>query len=47
MLAYVKKFTYLSAAENSDKEHLTYCKGKHKIRETHSVRCSLFHEQGI
>lgn len=31
MLAYVRKFTYLSAALNSNKEFLTYGKGKHKI----------------
>ena len=31
MLANVKKFTYLSAAKNSNKEFLTYDKGKHKI----------------
>ena len=31
MLAYVRKFTYLSAAKNSNKEYLTYGKGKHKI----------------
>ena len=30
-LAYVRKFTYLSAAEKSNKEHLPYGKGKHKI----------------
>ena len=29
MLAYIRKFTYLSAASN--KEYLTYGKGKHKI----------------
>ncbi len=27
MLAYVRKFTYLSAAKNSNKEYLTYGKG--------------------
>ena len=31
MLAYVRKFTYFSAAKNSNSEHLTYGKGKHKI----------------
>lgn len=31
MLAYVRKFTYLSAAKNSNKEYLTYGKGKHKM----------------
>ncbi len=31
MLAYIRKFTYLSAAKNSYKEYLTYGKGKHKI----------------
>ncbi len=31
MLAHVRKFTYLSAAYNSNKEYLTYGKGKHKI----------------
>ena len=31
MLAYVIKFTYLSAAKNSNKEYLTYGKGKHKM----------------
>ena len=31
MLANVRKFTYLSAAKNSNKEYLTYDKGKHKI----------------
>ena len=31
MLAYVRKFTYLSAAKNSNKEYLTCGKGKHKI----------------
>lgn len=31
MLAYVRKFTYLSAAEKSNKEYLTHGKGKHKI----------------
>ena len=31
MLAYVRKYTYLSAAKNSSKEYLTYGKGKHKI----------------
>ena len=35
MLAYVRRFTYLSAAKNSNKEYLTYGKGKHKIRENH------------
>ena len=28
MLAYVRKFTYLSAAKNSNKEYLTCGKGK-------------------
>ena len=31
ILAYVRKFTYLSAAKNSNREYLTYGKGKHKI----------------
>ena len=31
MLAYVRKFTYLSAAKNSNKEYLTFGKGKLKI----------------
>lgn len=31
MLAYVRNFTYFSAAKNSNKEYLTYGKGKHKI----------------
>ena len=31
MLAYVRKFTYLSTDKNSNKEYLTYGKGKHKI----------------
>ena len=31
MLAYVRKFTYLTAAKNSNKGYLTYGKGKHKI----------------
>lgn len=31
MLAYVRKFTYLSAAYNSNKEYPTYSKGKYKI----------------
>ena len=31
MLACVRKFIYLSAAKNSNKEYLTYDKGKHKI----------------
>ena len=31
MLAYVRKFTYFSAAKNSNKEYLTYGKCKHKI----------------
>ncbi len=31
MLAYVRKSTYLSAAKNSNKEYLTYGKGKNKI----------------
>ena len=31
MLAFVRKFTYLSAAKNSNKEYLTYGKGKYKI----------------
>ena len=38
MLAYVRKFTYLSAAKKSNKEYLTYGKGKHKIWENHSFR---------
>ena len=32
MFAYVRKFTYLSAAKNSNKEYLTYGKGKPQIR---------------
>lgn len=31
MLEYVRKFTYLSAAKNSNKEYQTYGKGKHNI----------------
>ena len=31
MLAYVRKITYISAAKNSNKEYLTYGKGKYKI----------------
>lgn len=31
MLAYVGNFTCLSAAKNSNKEYLTYGKGKHII----------------
>ena len=31
MLVNVKKFTYLSAAKNSNKEYLTHGKGKHRI----------------
>ena len=31
MLAYVRRFTYLSATLNSNKEYLTYGKGIHKI----------------
>ncbi len=31
MLAYVRKFTYLSAAKDSNKEYLTDGKKKHKI----------------
>ena len=31
MLAYVRKYIHLSAAKNSNKEYLTYGKGKHKI----------------
>ncbi len=31
MLTYVRKFTYLTAVKNSNKEYLTYGKGKHKI----------------
>lgn len=34
MLAYVRKFTYLSAAKNSNKEYLTYGKGKQKSEKT-------------
>ena len=30
MFAYVRKFTYLSAAKNSNKEYLTYGKGNIK-----------------
>ena len=30
MLAYVRRFIYLSAALNSNKEYLTYGKGKHQ-----------------
>ena len=45
MLAYVRKFTYLSAAKNSNKEYLTYGKGKHKIWENHSFRRNLLRKQ--
>lgn len=31
MLACARKFTYLSAAKNLNKEYLTYGKGKHII----------------
>ena len=31
MLAYVRKYTYLSTAKNSNKEYLTYGKGNYKI----------------
>ncbi len=31
MLAYVRKFTYLNAAKNPNKEYLTSGKDKHKI----------------
>ncbi len=31
MLANVRKFTFFSAAKNSNKEYMTYGKGKHKI----------------
>ena len=47
MLAYVRKFTYLSAAKKSNKEYLTYGKGKHKIWENHSFRRNLFCKQGF
>ena len=47
MLAYVRKFTYLSAAKNSNKEYLTYGKGKHKIWENHSLRRNLLRNQGF
>lgn len=46
MLAYVRRFTYLSAAKNSNKEYLTYGKGKHKIRENHSFRRNLLRSVG-
>ena len=32
MLAYVRKFTYLSAAKNSNKEYLTYGKVNINLR---------------
>ena len=41
MLEYVRKFTYLSAAKNSNKEYQTYGKGKHNIWENHSFRRNL------
>ena len=47
MLAYVRRFTYLSAAKNSNKEYLTYGKGKHKIWENHSLRRNLLRKQGF
>ena len=31
MLTYVRKFTYLTAAKNSNKEYLIYGKGNYKI----------------
>jgi hypothetical protein len=31
MIVYIRKFTYLSAAKNYNKEYLTHGKGKHKI----------------
>ena len=34
MLAYVRKFTYLSAAKNSNKEYLTYGKGTYNLRKS-------------
>ena len=47
MLTYVRKFTYLTAAKNSNKGYLTYGKGKHKIRENHSFRRILLRKQGF
>ena len=47
MLTYVRKFTYLTAAKNSNKEYLTYGKGKHKIREDHSFWRNLLRKQGF
>ena len=47
MLAYVRKFTYLSAAKKSNKEYLTYGKGKHKIRENHSFRRNLLRKHAF
>ena len=47
MLACVRKFTYLSAAKNSNKEYLTYGKGKHIIWENHSFRRNLLRKQGF
>ena len=41
------KFTYLTAAKNSNKEYQTYGKGKHKIREDHSFRRNLLRKQGF
>ena len=47
MLTYVRKFTYLSAAKNSNKEYLTYGKGKHIIWGNHSFRRNLLRKQGF
>ena len=47
ILAYVRKFTYLSAAKNSNREYQTYGKGKHKIWENHSFRRNLLRKQGF
>ena len=47
MLAYVRKFTYLSAALNSNNEYLTYSKGKHKIWDNHSFQRNLLRKQGF
>ncbi len=40
MLAYVRKFTYLSAAKNSNKEYLTY--GKVNIKSEKSLLSKEF-----
>lgn len=47
MLAYVRKFTYLSAAKNSNKEYQTYGKGKHNIWGNHFFRRNLLRRQGF